>query len=184
MKKETALDVLRRDIVKLEARRSEDLHLLKEQIHETYESLKPVNLIKGIFKNATASPEISTGLTKAAMGVTSGHDKPTGTFFELWSKRFMAHEAPRSPAPAVMMLTHDPRLNMPATASSSSSKNESQQPFVVTIGGAPPPVTASAPGTIAAGRGASLSTAQTLGSANNPIGQQSIFVPTGPPTKK
>ncbi|MDF2449794.1 MAG: hypothetical protein K0R26_2298 [Bacteroidota bacterium] len=73
MKKETALDVLRKDIVKLEARRSEDLHLLKEQIHETYESLKPVNLIKGIFKSATDSPEISTGLTKAAMGVTSGH---------------------------------------------------------------------------------------------------------------
>jgi hypothetical protein len=73
MKKETALDVLRRDIVKLEARRSEDLHLLKEQLHETYESLKPVNLIKGIFKSATESPEITGGLTKAAMGVTSGH---------------------------------------------------------------------------------------------------------------
>lgn len=73
MKKETALDVLRRDIVKLEARRSEDLHLLKEQLHETYESLKPVNLIKGIFKSATESPEITNGLSKAAIGVTSGH---------------------------------------------------------------------------------------------------------------
>jgi len=73
MKKETALDVLRRDIVKLEAKRSEDLHLLKEQLHETYESLKPANLIKGIFKSATESPEIATGLSKAAIGVTSGH---------------------------------------------------------------------------------------------------------------
>ncbi|MCD6018308.1 MAG: hypothetical protein K0S53_1429 [Bacteroidetes bacterium] len=73
MKKETALDVLRRDIVKLEAKRSEDLHLLKEQLHEAYESIKPVNLIKGIFKSATESPEITNGLSKAAMGVTSGH---------------------------------------------------------------------------------------------------------------
>ena len=41
MKKETAVDVLRRDIIKLEARRSENLHELKEQLHTTYESLKP-----------------------------------------------------------------------------------------------------------------------------------------------
>ncbi|MDF2452577.1 MAG: hypothetical protein K0S26_2081 [Bacteroidota bacterium] len=73
MKKETALDVLRRDIVKLEAKRSEDLHLLKEQLHEAYESIKPVNLIKGIFKSATESPEITNSLSKAAIGVTSGH---------------------------------------------------------------------------------------------------------------
>ncbi len=73
MKKETALDVLRRDIVKLEARRSEDLHILKEQLNETYESLKPANLIKGIFKSATESPELKGGLSKAALSVTSGH---------------------------------------------------------------------------------------------------------------
>lgn len=73
MKKETALDVLRRDIIKLEARRSEDLHILKGQMHETYESLKPANLIKGIFKSATESPELKHGLSKAALSVTSGH---------------------------------------------------------------------------------------------------------------
>ncbi|MES2567462.1 MAG: hypothetical protein V4565_11375 [Bacteroidota bacterium] len=73
MKKETAMDVLRKDIVKLEARQSEDLHILKEQVHATYESLKPANLIKGIFKSATESPELATGFSKAAMGVTSGH---------------------------------------------------------------------------------------------------------------
>ena len=73
MKKETAAEVLRRDIVKLEARRSEDLHLLKEQLHDTYESLKPANIIKSIFKSATESPELTTGIGKAAMGVTAGH---------------------------------------------------------------------------------------------------------------
>ena len=73
MKKETALDVLRKDIVKLEARQSEDFHVLKEHLNETYESLKPANLIKGIFKSATESPELKSGLTKATLSITSGH---------------------------------------------------------------------------------------------------------------
>jgi len=50
------------------------------------------------------------------MGVTPGHEKPTGAFFELWSKRFMASEAPTQPNPAVMMLTADPRLELPPSA--------------------------------------------------------------------
>lgn len=73
MKKESAVEILRRDILILEAKRQEDLHELKSQLHTTYESLNPINLIKGMFKSATESPELTTGLTKAAMGVTSGH---------------------------------------------------------------------------------------------------------------
>ncbi|MGZ5222227.1 MAG: hypothetical protein ACXWC7_19225 [Chitinophagaceae bacterium] len=73
MKKETALEILRRDIIILEAKRQEDFRELKVQLDTTYESLKPANLIKGMFKSATESPELATGLTKAAMGVTSGH---------------------------------------------------------------------------------------------------------------
>lgn len=73
MKKESAVEILRRDILILEAKHQEDLHQLKSQLHTTVESLKPVNIIKGMFKSATEAPDVSNGLASAAMGVTSGH---------------------------------------------------------------------------------------------------------------
>lgn len=73
MKKESAIDILNRDILLLEVKRNQQLLDLKDQLHHTYESLQPVNLIKGVFKSATESPDFANGLSKAALGVTSGH---------------------------------------------------------------------------------------------------------------
>lgn len=73
MKKESAIDILNRDILLLEAKRNVQFLELKGEVNQTIESLKPINLIKGIFKSATESPELKNGLSTAALSVTSGH---------------------------------------------------------------------------------------------------------------
>ena len=73
MKNETATDILNRDILLLEQRRFEQFQDLKEQLHVTYESLKPINLIKNTFKDVTHSPDIKDGIGKAAIGMVSGY---------------------------------------------------------------------------------------------------------------
>ncbi len=46
--------------------------LLIEQFHETYESLKPMNLIKGAFNKTLAAPNLSSPLLSASLGVGAG----------------------------------------------------------------------------------------------------------------
>ena len=76
MKNPTPTETLRHNIALLEIKREEDWYHLKEQVNETLEHLKPMNLIKSAFKgtyeSVTHSPEIKDGLGKAAIGLTSG----------------------------------------------------------------------------------------------------------------
>lgn len=51
---ETALEEA---ILLLEMRQAEEIKLLKEEFHDTHENLKPVNLIKNIFRETVKSPE-------------------------------------------------------------------------------------------------------------------------------
>lgn len=45
---------------------------LKEYFKETYESLKPINILKNTFKKAASSPDLKSKVANAAIGITVG----------------------------------------------------------------------------------------------------------------
>lgn len=49
-----------------------DLRLLKEQFHITYESIKPINLMKNLVHEITASPEIKEDVIGNVIGLAIG----------------------------------------------------------------------------------------------------------------
>jgi len=57
----------------LEIERSEKALLLKEQFYITYESLKPVNLIRSSLKELFLSPNLMNNLVGTTVGVASGY---------------------------------------------------------------------------------------------------------------
>lgn len=69
----TTVADLKYAIQNLEADQAVKELLLKEQFHLTYESLKPINLIKSIFKDNTSSPSLIDNLIGSAMGMASGY---------------------------------------------------------------------------------------------------------------
>jgi len=73
MKKSIELKALNESINRLQIRRSHELALLKDQFHVTYESLKPINLIKHTFKEVSGSTEIKDGLLSSVIGLTTGY---------------------------------------------------------------------------------------------------------------
>jgi hypothetical protein len=58
MATQTATERLKESIRLLEMKQQEEGKILKEQLRITYESLKPVNLIKSSLKEITSSMEI------------------------------------------------------------------------------------------------------------------------------
>ena len=77
MKNET--DALNEAIIALKEKRAKELALLKEQLHTTYESLKPINLIKSTFREVSSSPEIKNHILGNAIGIGTGF-----IFKKLW----------------------------------------------------------------------------------------------------
>ncbi|GHN03081.1 hypothetical protein WSM22_45700 [Cytophagales bacterium WSM2-2] len=63
---------LNESINQLRIKQAEQLVLLRDQFHLTYESLKPINLLKHTFKEA-ASPDIKEGILDNVIGVTTGY---------------------------------------------------------------------------------------------------------------
>jgi hypothetical protein len=72
MKNTNETDALKDAIAVLQHKQAAELQLLKEQFHITYESLKPVNLIKKGFKDITESPGIKNTLINNAIGLATG----------------------------------------------------------------------------------------------------------------
>lgn len=70
MKNETA--ILMEKISLLEIRQAQELSLLREQLHSTYENLKPLNLIKSTLNEVTSSPELKDNLLNNVIGITTG----------------------------------------------------------------------------------------------------------------
>lgn len=70
MKNET--EALNEAIIALKEKRTKDLVLLKEQLLTAYESLKPINLIKSTFQEATSSSEIKSNIIGSAIGIGTG----------------------------------------------------------------------------------------------------------------
>lgn len=64
---------LKAAILELENKQEDQGKLIKEQFTETYDSLKPANIIKNIFKEATASPELKGNILNTSIGLTAGY---------------------------------------------------------------------------------------------------------------
>jgi hypothetical protein len=72
MKNRNKTDSLNELILLQEYKYDTELELLREQFQVAYESLKPMNLIKTIFHEVTASPEIQNDLTSNVIGLGTG----------------------------------------------------------------------------------------------------------------
>lgn len=71
MKNET--DVLMERIILLEDRQAQELSLLREQLYSTYESLKPLNLIKNTLSNVASSQSLKDHILNGAIGLSVGY---------------------------------------------------------------------------------------------------------------
>ncbi|PZX94569.1 hypothetical protein DOS84_03155 [Flavobacterium aquariorum] len=72
MKMRNETDSLNELIVLQEQKHDSELKALKEQFDLAYESLKPVNLIKSLFHEVTASPEIKNDFVGNIIGLGTG----------------------------------------------------------------------------------------------------------------
>jgi len=63
---------LKNAIQLLEVEQADSEQLLKEQFQQTYESLKPVNLIKSTLKDMTSSTFLKESILGTGMGITTG----------------------------------------------------------------------------------------------------------------
>jgi hypothetical protein len=72
MKKLNETDALNELIQLNQQQYDTDLRLLKEQFHIAYESIKPINLIKNLVHEVTASPEIKEDLASNILGLATG----------------------------------------------------------------------------------------------------------------
>ena len=73
MAKTSAVDSLKESIRLLEIRQAEEGQALKEQFRITYESLKPVNLIKSSLNELTSSSEIKNSLFETVVSILTGY---------------------------------------------------------------------------------------------------------------
>lgn len=73
MAKQSAVDSLKESIRLLEIRQVEEGQTLKEQFKITYESLKPVNLIKSSLNELTSSVEIKNSLFETIVSILTGY---------------------------------------------------------------------------------------------------------------
>jgi hypothetical protein len=69
----TSATELQNAILLLEFEQAVNAQLLKEQVYLNLESLKPINLLKSTFKEATASPFFIDNLLSTAAGLASGY---------------------------------------------------------------------------------------------------------------
>ncbi|HVD99061.1 MAG TPA: hypothetical protein VNB90_12715 [Cytophagaceae bacterium] len=65
-------EVLAEAILLLENKQALQLKDLKQQFQETYESLKPINLIKNTFHEVDTSPDLKKDILNTAVGVATG----------------------------------------------------------------------------------------------------------------
>ncbi|HAG15498.1 MAG TPA: hypothetical protein DCG69_03105 [Bacteroidales bacterium] len=59
-------------ILLLESKQAEEEKMLKEQFHLTYESVKPINMIKNTFKEVVSSQDLKEDFTTTMFGLTAG----------------------------------------------------------------------------------------------------------------
>jgi hypothetical protein len=72
MKNRNETEALNEMILAEERKCANDLEQLKDQFYVAYESIKPINLVKNLFHEVTASPEIKSDLVSNAIGLGTG----------------------------------------------------------------------------------------------------------------
>jgi hypothetical protein len=72
MKNKNETEALNELIIIQEMRYANDLAQLKNQFDVAYESIKPLNLVKNLFREVTASPEIKNDLVSNVIGLGTG----------------------------------------------------------------------------------------------------------------
>ena len=73
MQKITSSAGLKSAIQLLEVEQAVKEQLLKEQFHFTYESLKPINILKNTFKNIVSAPSLHDNFLGTIMGLATGY---------------------------------------------------------------------------------------------------------------
>ncbi|HAN17129.1 MAG: hypothetical protein A2X13_06410 [Bacteroidetes bacterium GWC2_33_15] len=73
MEKITSSTDIKKAIEILQSEQAIKGKLLKEQIYITYESLKPINLLKNTIKDISSSPFVIENIIGIATGITSGY---------------------------------------------------------------------------------------------------------------
>ena len=73
MVKQNAINSLKESICLVKIRQIEEGKILKEQFKITYESLKPVNLIKNSMKDLVSSVEIKSSIFETLISIVSGY---------------------------------------------------------------------------------------------------------------
>lgn len=73
MKNINNLTDLRREIESLRLQQGTNVLDLKEQAKITYESLKLVNLLKGVLKDLTSTPDFKDGVVNTSLGLGVGY---------------------------------------------------------------------------------------------------------------
>ncbi len=73
MDKITNVQELNSAILKLENKQAAEGVLLKEQFNLTYESLKPINLVKTTLKELVTAPDLKEDLLKTSISIASGY---------------------------------------------------------------------------------------------------------------
>jgi hypothetical protein len=73
MKKMNQTDTLTETISLLKYRQEKELTILKEQFEVTYDSLKPLNIIKRVYSEMTSSPDLKGNLLSNVIGIATGY---------------------------------------------------------------------------------------------------------------
>lgn len=73
MQKITSTVELRTAILSLEIKKANEGRLLKEEIENTFDKLRPSNLIKNTLKELTTAPDLKGDLLNATIGLAAGY---------------------------------------------------------------------------------------------------------------
>lgn len=73
MKKEDLSMELNEAIHQLEKKQAVERQLLKEQFHDAYESVKPINLIKNTIKEISETKDLKDHIINTALGLSAGY---------------------------------------------------------------------------------------------------------------
>jgi len=73
MQKTTAALKLRRSILELETRQIQEGQELKEQLMITYESLKPINVLKKVIRDIAGPTDLKESLVQTTAGLITGY---------------------------------------------------------------------------------------------------------------
>ena len=73
MNKINQTEALNKTIAALQEKKEIEFSLLKEQFQITYESLKPINLIKSTLANVASSPELKNNVLNNVIGLATGY---------------------------------------------------------------------------------------------------------------